>query len=367
MIKLEETMRSLVMEREREIKGMLCSLFAGEHIYVGGPPGSGKSYMGKTLLSLISGASDFANTFTAFSTPDEVVGPFDPSEIMKGNMIRNTAGMLPVANLARLEEIFKSNAGCLGILTDILVDGVFVQQGQAQKIPLLQALATSNELPQDDSLAYLWDRFAVRFWVGYLKSRDNRLKALNFRKGLKMPAPITSIDEVMEARKLVSDTPVSENLQMLMLDIQEELSRNGYSLSDRRLGRLQEVCHADMVIFGASEEEAAIHISDGAWSNIEDIRAVRDIVFKKANPELGEVMKLSDEVALLIEKMQKIKSDFGSQSDKLSKAGSIGVDIKNAIAKATSLKQTSKVAEALAGMNAAKKASESIIFEIVRG
>ena len=191
---LANMMSDLVMERNREIRGMLAALVAGEHIYVGGPPGSGKSYMGKTLQSLIDGASDFANTFTAFSTPDEVVGPFNPSEIMKGNMIRNTAGMLPEANLARLEEIFKSNAGCLGILTDILVDGVFVQQGKANKIPLLQALATSNELPQDDSLAYLWDRFALRYWVGYIKSRENRLKALNFRKGLDMPKPVISLD-----------------------------------------------------------------------------------------------------------------------------------------------------------------------------
>lgn len=291
---LEDALNNAVYERKHEIHGMIASMMAGEHVYIGGPPGSGKSYMGRMMQSLIGGAIGFSNTFHAFSTPDEVAGPFDPSMILSGRMRRKTDGMLPRSHFARLEEIFKSGAGCLGILTDILVDGVILQEGQEEKCDLIQALATSNELPQDDSLAYLWDRFALRYWVDYLKSRESRLKALTLRKGHGSLKPIVSLDDLIEMRLIIKRTPIDSALSETLLNVQEALFQEGYTLSDRRLGRLQEVCHADMLVFNKSPADAALIVSAGAWMQIDQRDAVKRIVAKAANPHLGRVIELHD-------------------------------------------------------------------------
>ena len=70
--------------------------------------------------------------------------------------------MLPEAEIVFLDEIFKSNSAILNSLLTILNERKFANGSKVQDVPLLSMFAASNEVPNDDNLAAIFDRFLLR-------------------------------------------------------------------------------------------------------------------------------------------------------------------------------------------------------------
>src|SRR5215216_1497888 len=170
---IERELGAEILEREDVVRSMVLALIAGEHVLLLGPPGTAKSRLASSLCGRISGASYFYVCLNRFSLPDEVFGPLRLSALREDRFERNTQGMLPEAEVAFVDEVFKSNSAVLNGMLPILNERVYKNGASATPGPLQMAVCASNEMPEDrEELAALYDRLLVRHLV--LPIRDER-------------------------------------------------------------------------------------------------------------------------------------------------------------------------------------------------
>src|SRR6185369_4620187 len=80
----------------------------------------------------------------------------------EGSYLRRTEAMLPEAEIAFLDEIFKSNSAILNSLLTLLNERRFANGANVVQVPLMSLFAASNEVPNDENLAAVFDRFLIR-------------------------------------------------------------------------------------------------------------------------------------------------------------------------------------------------------------
>ena len=78
--------------------------------------------------------------------------------------------LLPTAEVVFLDEIFKANSAILNSLLSLLNERRLYIGAERIDVPLLALFAASNELPDDDSLEALLDRFVLRIRSGNVQS-----------------------------------------------------------------------------------------------------------------------------------------------------------------------------------------------------
>jgi MoxR-like ATPase len=113
-----------LVERDDEARLLVLSMIAGEHILFLGRPGTGKSVLGRRLSQLCGGVF-FQRLLTRFTTPEEIFGPLSLRALENDEYRRCTAGFLPTASIAFLDEIFKEYPAILNTLLTILNERQF--------------------------------------------------------------------------------------------------------------------------------------------------------------------------------------------------------------------------------------------------
>ena len=161
-------------EREETMSVALLSILAGQSVFFFGPPGTAKSLMARRLSCAFKESKHFEYLMQKFSTPEEIFGPIDITQLKQGNYVRKTKGYLPTADFAFLDEIWKSNPAILNTLLTITNERIFRNGDSEDKTPLKALIGASNELPQSGlGLEALWDRFVVRLEVPPLQDKNN--------------------------------------------------------------------------------------------------------------------------------------------------------------------------------------------------
>lgn len=209
---LEADLRSALLERDEAIRAALVAVLSRQHVVLLGPPGTGKSMLVNELASRIGGGlSTFTLLLTRFTTPEELFGPISVAGLKEDEYRRLTAGKLPEANLAFLDEIFKANSAVLNALLTLLNERQFDNGPTRLTCPLLTCFGASNEMPQGDDLGALWDRFALRLIVDYIgDSAFGKLLRLN---GASASAPVTLSNADLEAlQTAAARLPVPESV-----------------------------------------------------------------------------------------------------------------------------------------------------------
>jgi MoxR-like ATPase len=145
------------------------ALIAGEHMLIVGPPGTAKSALVRHLARLID-ARYFEYLLTRFSEPSELFGPVDIKAFREGVYVRRTGSMLPEAEIVFLDEIFKSNSAILNSLLGVLNERRFFTGSATSPGAAVLAVRATNEIPNDEALAALFDRFLIRAHVENLDS-----------------------------------------------------------------------------------------------------------------------------------------------------------------------------------------------------
>src|SRR5437763_16460209 len=149
------------LDKQEVIRLLLVSVVAGEHMLLVGPPGTAKSALVRTFAKLID-ARYFEYLLTRFTEPNELFGPVDIRAFREGTDTGKTETMLPEAEIVFLDEIFKSNSAILNSLLNILNERKFSNGSKIMDVPLLSMFGASNEVPNDDNLAAIFDRFLLR-------------------------------------------------------------------------------------------------------------------------------------------------------------------------------------------------------------
>jgi MoxR-like ATPase len=251
---LSSATRGLV-EREALAEMIALAAVAGEHVLVIGPPGTAKSEAVRRIARAVD-SRIFEYLLGRFTEPSEIFGPIDLRRLKEGFVETETAGMLPEADFAFLDEVFKGSTAILNTLLGILNERVFRRGHSVVRCPLRVCVGASNTLPEDESLAAFADRFLVRIFVEPVP--DPRLEEL-LEAGWSLDheetgsngftrATLTDLDTLTEAARRADLSRVRPHLAHAI----RLLRGAGILLSDRRAVHVQGLVAAAAALGGRS-------------------------------------------------------------------------------------------------------------------
>jgi len=294
---IERELGAEILEREDVVRSMVLALIAGEHVLLLGPPGTAKSRLASSLCGRISGASYFYVCLNRFSLPDEVFGPLRLSALREDRFERNTGGMLPEAEVAFVDEVFKSNSAVLNGMLPILNERVYKNGASSATVPLQMAVCASNEMPEvREELGALYDRLLLRHLV--VPVRDERgfeAILLGRTQGTDVRTTVT-LAEIALAREEAARVDISGVVSQVS-EIRRDLLEKGIEPSVRRFDRGCGLVRASAYLAGRGEanEEDLSPLRHVLWEDTRQIGAVADAILSRANPYLKDAQDLADE------------------------------------------------------------------------
>ena len=290
-------------EREEIIDALFISIVARQHMLLIGLPGTAKSALVMDFAKSFSGMSYFQWLLTRFTTPEELFGPVSLAELEKGVYKRNVAGKLPQAQLAFLDEIFKSNSAILNAKLTLINERLYYNGEAPIKSPLISVIGGSNEYPEEgEGLEALFDRFLIRFELDYIGEDSNFFSMLKSDTAyVAEPAPLT-MDELSNIQMLADMVDISDEVLNTLVRIRTELRAEGIRPSDRRFRQSLSIIKAKAALEGRSSatvNDLSI-LRNGLWETIDQKSKVVDIVNQYAADrcglELERILKSSTEI-----------------------------------------------------------------------
>ena len=273
-------------------------LVAGENLFLLGPPGTAKSAIVRSLASRLDGRV-FDYLLTRFTEPSELFGPFDIRKLRDGELLTNTEGMLPEADIVFLDELLNANSAILNSLLMALNERIFRRGRETRRLGFVLTVGASNRLPEDDALAALFDRFLLRVRSDNVPSEmltsvleaGWKLQQLDVRRDAVKTA--VSIDDL---RRLQSGIPFVDvsTIRTQYVGLINRLRHSGIEISDRRAVRLQRLAAASALMCGRT----SAHVSDlwvlrYIWDTMEQVevlaKIVDDTIQNGENPSMSDI------------------------------------------------------------------------------
>lgn len=316
---------AIIFERYEIIRGFWVTRVANQNMVVIGPPGTGKTFWAENSQDRIVGGRSFRTQLHPTTDPSHVFGGTDVKTLAETGVTSVlTAGMLPEATDAFLDEIMNANGPVKQSLHSIMNEGIFHNGPVVMKCPIRSIIAgtNANNCDTDPELTPFFDRLHQRYDAGYLHSRDNlgaMVTQAVARMALKRDRSSTSVGDIgatVTLEELDIATAEAFNLDVddavleAFLDLKDELQGSGILFSDRRVneGAFAVLANAwvrghETVQIGDLDILAAMW-----WSLQEHADDARSIVLARVNP--------SEKLALdLLDELDKIKAELAAAAD----------------------------------------------------
>lgn len=334
--KIAHEIKSRLAGMEEPVQALLTAACAGEHVFLVSPPGTAKSTLARLFAEAVGGQS-FRIVLNPATGMEDLFGPIDALEFQKGRWVRRWSG-LAVANVAILDEFFKASPQVVNMLLDALEERMISTPEGDVQIPLVTAIAASNEVPSQRDYAAAWDRLTVRLSVPPLRDEDS-FRALLAAEGIRAPIPaIIPAEEVRllaGMNDLLALEEARNNIEIVeaMLHIKKHLDENGVFVSNRRWVKSLRVVRASATLAGRDK----ISIKDLSvlrwtlWGRPEDETDIREFILGLTDPLAGQVIKLEVALAELRERLQRAnrnedKLDVAAQARRIKKEAKAIVD-----------------------------------------
>jgi MoxR-like ATPase len=198
--------------------------------------------------------------------------------------------MLPESEIVFLDEVFKSNSAILNSLLTLLNERVYAVGGRVLQCPLVSVFGASNEVPSDETLTAIFDRFLLRI-------RSDNLDAYHFsgllERGIAQEVqqtggaalqPLISLQEIGEfSRSIARRMQFDEGFLSTYKGLVFQLRAEGVSLSDRRVVKMLKLFAASAFLDGRDTPDASdLFLLKHIWNSEDQAPIVEAIV----QPEL---------------------------------------------------------------------------------
>ncbi|MCA9692470.1 MAG: AAA family ATPase, partial [Myxococcales bacterium] len=215
-------------------------------------------------------------------------GPVDIQAFRQGSYRRRIEGMIPQAEVVFLDEIFKANSAILNSLLTLLNARRYTHGTESLRVPLISLYAASNEVPTDEALSAVFDRFLLRVRCDYLDSYHFRGL---LQKGMNLEARTMAEDEG-QARKVATAAELlavqrrfgdlftaSEEFMATFKGLVFQIRSEGVGLSDRRVVKLLKLFAASAIFDGRTQvNDADFFILRHVWNTPEQEDLLQEIV-----------------------------------------------------------------------------------------
>ena len=270
-------------------EAVAVALAAAEHVFVYGPPGTAKSSLLRCFASGIGGKF-FRLLLNPDITREDLVGPLDPQAIQQGEWKRKF-GKFATCDVALLDEVWKASPQVSNMLLDGLEERLVTDGDEDRPIPLLSAIAASNEIPDDKAVQAAYDRFLIRLSVGYLRDPEDFRSMLTANAGAQtMPAAITTdnLRLLAAAAEALSFNPPPEMVEKL-IEIWQTIGQG--QLSDRRWKKTLKLAMAYALL--CDEAPSIRHLGVGRWTlwtEPDEEADIRNTILGLTDPVGGDVL-----------------------------------------------------------------------------
>lgn len=322
LLRVARTLEDYFLGKSEVIRLMLIAALAGEDMLLVGPPGTAKSALIRMFAKLVD-AKYFEYLLTRFTEPNEIFGPIDIAAFREGNYKRRVEGMLPEAEIVFLDEVFKANSAILNSLLGVLNERAYTSGSTIHRVPLISAFAASNELPNDDELQAVFDRFLLRvhsdnldsYHFGELLERGVKNEVLKLQGNAgALKAEVASADLHEVHRTMGDRMQFPAEFLAAYKGIVFQLRAEGISLSDRRAIKLLKLFAASAFLDGRSQPHAGdFFVLRHTWNNLDQAEILDGIVgpvveaFHREHPEERRVGAVDVGMQALVDELNRIR------------------------------------------------------------
>lgn len=307
----EDSISERVVERRRETRGLVVAAIAGAHHLQIGPPGTAKSFLVTTSMSLVRDAKFMEVLLHGYSVMEDMYGPISLKALDDDRYLRKTDTYLPWADFAFCDEVFRANPTLLNTNLWSFNERKFRNDGQVTQIPLISGFFAANDGPDDPTLQAFDDRIHLRYQVGPLKEASSRAAMFRMRLARATqpkPEPVIAIEDIRRANELVAQVEVPDTVLDALNDLYDELVKVAITPTDRKMGDSLTLIQASALREGrmvACVDDMTI-LGDVFWSNPKDRPIVAEKVMETARPIDREAQDIANNIEKLAAEVEEI-------------------------------------------------------------
>lgn len=213
-------MDRVIVGQKHLVDSLLISLLSDGHILLEGVPGLAKTLAIKTLSQLID-AKYSRIQFTPDLLPADVVGTMIYSQKEEAFQVKKG----PVfANFVLADEINRAPAKVQSALLEAMQEHQVTISDNTFKLPTpFLVMATQNPIEQEGTYQLpeaQVDRFMLKVIIDYpTLEEEKKIMRENLVGGLPQVMPVTTAEEIMRAREVVSQVYIDEKIEQYIADI----------------------------------------------------------------------------------------------------------------------------------------------------
>jgi len=302
--RIESSMNDYFFERGRLIHMVLLGMVGRFNVVCIGDVGLAKTMIAEALYRSVNDADFFIKLMNKNLPYDELFGPVDVQEYLKGVYTRKVEGFLPTCHYVILDEGFKANEIQINPTLRCVNEHKFTNGTVEVDVPLRSLLVASNEKPATSALQAFWSRMLGRVevhpvsdnssFVGMLK-RDGELPDYS-----DVGLTLNEVDAVTDMSKLVD---VPEEISHALWQIRGKLDEEKVgSMDDRKaVWLVNKLLPVEALLSGSSTvglEHLAV-LADSIWENMGEQATINKILAEVCghdDTKGAEVLKQATEI-----------------------------------------------------------------------